>query len=323
MKKHVVTFLKFVFIFSLLTWIVRSDRLDFQLLWSEVTAFDIFIGFVLIFLNVFINNFRWYLLARSQGIEMSFWESIQLTWIGLFFNYAVPGGVGGDVIKGYYLVRDQHKNSRIRSAMSIFLDRILGLFGISFTASLTMAIFWSRVETVPELRKMAFILLLINLGFVFVMAASFSKIIRKFLFQERFHKIPGMHILHQVSDALYSYKQHPRVLIYSVMISVVSHFAIVVFYYYTAQAMGFPGLPFYTFLFVVPIGTIALAIPIAPAGLGVGQVAFSYLYQWTMGRNTALGANSVTLLQIYQFLLSLFGLYFYLQRKAPVLKEDC
>ncbi|NJL25268.1 MAG: hypothetical protein HC902_08875, partial [Calothrix sp. SM1_5_4] len=44
------------------------------------------------------------------------WFSLYL--IGIFFNFALPGSVGGDVVRGYYLVAD-HPERRMDSILSI------------------------------------------------------------------------------------------------------------------------------------------------------------------------------------------------------------
>ena len=81
--------------------------------------------------------------------------------------------------------------------------------------------------------------------------------------------------------------------------------------------MGFADVPVKAYVFAVPLGLIATALPISPAGVGVGQVAFSYLFDWSTGVKSAIGSNLITAHQIVTFFLSLSGGVFYLRRPKP------
>jgi hypothetical protein len=58
-------------------------------------------------------------------------------------------------------------------------------------------------------------------------------------------------------------------------------------------------------------------LPIAPAGIGVGQVAFLFLFKFYLGKETPLGPTAATAMQVFSFAWGLVGAIFYLQRKKP------
>jgi hypothetical protein len=62
-----------------------------------------------------------------------------------------------------------------------------------------------------------------------------------------------------------------------------------------AFALGVFHVPFGTFLKVVPLGFIALALPFSIAGLGVGQLAFARLFELYGVAEPAFGGNISTL----------------------------
>jgi hypothetical protein len=68
------------------------------------------------------------------------------------------------------------------------------------------------------------------------------------------------------------------------------------------------------------IGIIVQALPISPAGIGVGQAAFFFLFNLSLGKESQLGPTAITMIQIMQFMWGLVGAYFYLQRKKPGLE---
>ena len=73
-----------------------------------------------------------------------------------------------------------------------------------------------------------------------------------------------------------------------------------------------PEIPFNTYFLVTPIGFMATAIPISPAGVGVGQAAFDFLFNLYLGYQSQIGALVITVYQLLTLLFGLVGAYFYL-----------
>jgi hypothetical protein len=59
------------------------------------------------------------------------------------------------------------------------------------------------------------------------------------------------------------------------------------------------------------------ALPIAPAGIGVGQVAFNYLFQAYLQKPTGFGATAMTAIQLSTVCWALIGAVLYLRRRRP------
>lgn len=68
---------------------------------------------------------RWWLLLRTQGIHIEIWAAIRLHFLGLFYNNAMPGSVGGDLIRAWYVTK--HTEKKFAAVLSIFVDRFIGL----------------------------------------------------------------------------------------------------------------------------------------------------------------------------------------------------
>jgi len=64
------------------------------------------------------------------------------------------------------------------------------------------------------------------------------------------------------------------------------------------------GIPLVSYFILVPLGLMVTAVPISPAGLGVGQVAFLALFQMA---GTTQGANLFTLYMASSALINLSG----------------
>ena len=167
------TVIKIIFAGGLIAWLLTSGRLDMnevhRLLFSPfvaLLAFTLLLGFIL-------ATYRWHILLRSQNINRPFLETLKLNLIGTFFNLLVPGGVGGDVVKAYY-VAHHNPEQKMRAILTIFMDRFLGLFTMVFMAFFVMIVEWQRISNISELRVLFYFLAFINLAFCIFWAVIFS-----------------------------------------------------------------------------------------------------------------------------------------------------
>lgn len=82
------------------------------------------VAFLIMCCSISLNGLRLYCIAKQLGINQSFKALHQLTWIGMFFNQLLPGGIGGDAYRIYTLAKG---SSTTLSSAAIIWDRILGL----------------------------------------------------------------------------------------------------------------------------------------------------------------------------------------------------
>jgi len=104
---------------------------------------------------VFLGALRWKIICNALKISKSYFSMINLHMIGTFFNVAMPGAVGGDFIKAFYLFKEDEGTTKTTAFLSVFLDRLSGLLGLfifGFSCFLAMThdpfsnkeIFWRR-----------------------------------------------------------------------------------------------------------------------------------------------------------------------------------
>ncbi len=76
---------------------------------------------------------RFYFLLRLQKIQLSYFRTLHLTFVGFFFNLFLIGSTGGDAVRLFYLLR-WFPHQKARATLSILLDRVFGvaaLFGLA------------------------------------------------------------------------------------------------------------------------------------------------------------------------------------------------
>ncbi len=321
LKQAVVKILKLALAVGLIVWLIREGSIDFSALRGLASPTGIAVGASLVFVMIFVNNFRWLILLKAQGFPTNIQKTLPLSFIGIFFNYAMPGGVGGDVVKGYYLLQE-HREKKMAGAMSIVMDRLIGLSMMVTTAACALLSSWELVLQSPQLQALALLIFLLFSGFLAFFIAALSRrfggsLAARFIYE----KLPGGGLLQKVHGILHSYRNNPTTLFSAMGLSLVSQFSVILFIYLVGQALELPGVPFLAYCFIVPIGLVTTSIPVSPAGIGVGQVAFGFLFGLYLGRATELtkmvGATGVTAWQIVQFCWGLIGAFFYLNRGKP------
>ena len=116
--------------------------------WSELVGVfsGLNWGYFLLALAIFVVcqvvlAMRWWLLVYSQGISLGIWVAVRLHFIGLFYNNVMPSAIGGDFLRAWYVTR--HTRKRVEAALSVFVDRAIGLLGI-FLMALSSYLFYMR-----------------------------------------------------------------------------------------------------------------------------------------------------------------------------------
>src|SRR5205823_4926165 len=72
---------------------------------------------------------RWYVLVRAQDLPFTVTDSIRLGFVGFFFNNFLPGSVGGDLVKAWYIAGEQSR--RTVAVSTVLIDRVLGLWALA------------------------------------------------------------------------------------------------------------------------------------------------------------------------------------------------
>ncbi len=310
-KQTLTAIAKFAVAVGLVAWIAQKGAIDFSALKTLLNPLSVLSALALMFGLIFINNQRWLVLLRARGVNVDTKTTLPLSLIGVFFNYAMPGGVGGDLVKGFYLVKD-HPENRLAAAMSIVMDRLIGFFVMVLTAVVALSLNWEKVSQTPQLKTLAYALFILFFAFVVGFSLVLTSALQKFRpVLWLFAKVPALERIYQ---SLYAYRTAPGVLVLAVLLSIFSQFNGIMFTYMVGQMMGVTEIPFLAYCFLVPIGVVAMAIPIAPAGIGVGQAAFYFLFNLYLGYPTQVGPTAITAMQIALFVWGLFGAYFYLRR---------
>ena len=88
---------------------------------------------------------RWHVLLKSAGVNISFKQTIKITFAGLFASNFLPTTIGGDVIRLTGAI--QLKFDSAICAASLVVDRLVGMAGMAMTAPLGLQGFFQFIQT--------------------------------------------------------------------------------------------------------------------------------------------------------------------------------
>ena len=217
------------------------------------------------------------LLLRSQGIDLPLWHGLRLVSIATFFGFFVPGGTGGDVAKLYSLAGDR-AGQRVEVALVLLVDRAIGL--LSLVSLITILAFGNRQllreqALIRYLVEGAFLTAVVMLGAV---ALSWSVRLRTSRLPDLVRaRLPGGRYAMRAWDALYAFRAHRPALAGAVALSLLGHAVLCVFFVAVAMR-ALPTAPVGDVCLLGLLGMLANAVPLTPAGIGVGEAAFAGLF---------------------------------------------
>lgn len=319
-KKIVLNVLKIGVTFGILFYLYQKGMLDFSRVRAVFASPSVVASaFLLIYSTTVFSVIRWWLLLKGQGLRVAFKETFSLTMIGVFFNTAIPGAVSGDLVKGYYVVRQQPDGrGRIRAFTTLLLDRLFGLSALICISFVAMVLNIETMLGTPALKSLAGLITALWAGVVLFYAFvliewPFSARLLKFL-----RKLPAGEYFAKLYEALKAYESCRHYVVKGLLISLGIHFIIIsVFILLSRTIGGFEGVSVSQFYFLVPFGLLVTAIPIAPAGLGTGHAAFAWLFQQVQTKG---GADLFTAFVSFQILISLLGGLFYMRYRGHLPK---
>ena len=267
------------------------------------------IGLGLFFLVLIINSKRWQILLSFEEVKISFIQSFQLSLMGLFFNFFMPGGAGGDVVKAGYLM-GQYGGKRWFIGWSALVDRLFGLSALLLYAGVTGVLFKSYLE--PPWQKAFFLMglvILMGFGVLLLVLNVFPK-------KKAMEFLQSHPWLEKSLLPLFYFFQKPKQMILPFLMSLLSqaiNLGMGIFLVYHLQVT----LPLWMLFLLFPFGFLATILPLSPAGLGVGQLAFYSLFHQVAGQGD-FGVLMISFYQAVQFLFGVLGgLLFVLYRKGP------
>ncbi len=213
--------------------------------------------------NLTIGAERWRLLLLAYGATSlpSRKELIRLYFVGYFYNTFVPGGVGGDIVRGV-VSRQAFGEAGVGKALTVVLvERVLGLVGLLAVVALALA------GDPPE--ELASLVPLSALGLI----AALAGVAALAMAQRLSPRLPEP--LASLAEKLPAF-QKPAPFGAALALSLVTHSVVALSGYALLKALV-PSLSLAATLIIVPTAMATAFLPITVAGAGTREAALVYL----------------------------------------------
>lgn len=299
------------FILSILFIIILFYNTDTRKLYSTVQNSNLSIYILAIFfafLNFFITTYRWKILIRRFEKNTSFLDLFRYICLSFFYNFFIPGGFAGDLIRGYKCKGINLKSSQ--GIASVFIDRLMGL--AAFTTFSLIGVFFTYNMLVDK-KILVYLLMVLTIFILFAFFLFNRNFIKKFKSIASFHtKLFSK--LKELYDFVYSYKDNKGILLYAFITSLGAGMCNIFVFYLIGVSIG-GSVSFVYFVFFIPIIIIVSYLPISYSGLGVREASFVLLFT-----HVGLAANQALAISLMYFsllmILGIFGGVIYLVTKT-------
>lgn len=268
---------------SALAFFYITSEINFSLVWEELKAINpifliLAVGFYCV--SQLVSSCRLNTLFGTLPLNFPALANAKLYWVGMFYNFFLPGGVGGDGYKIIFLKR--YFANPVKDILGAILsDRLSGLTIIS---CIILALSFFIPQHLPY-QKWYFLLIPVAVGSFFLFLVIMNK---------------------KLSKAFWS------VSAFSVLIQGIQIVAVIFLLLAIDVDVSKHGME-YLFLFFV--STVASAIPISLGGIGTREVVF-YSGSLYMEVNPEQALALSLLFYFTTLISSLPGIYFILTPAA-------
>lgn len=209
-----------------------------------------------------LSSVKWWTIARSGGVNVSYSTALKAYFIGMFVNCfgSGLGTVGGDVARGILI--SQGRPQKTEGVAAVIADRIHGLTVLSLIALVTSQLFHS--DRVPSWLLLALVGLVLGLiGAWIVGPWILSKLPTNTKFTNKLRQVAAI------------FPRDVKTVSIITGISVLFHCTQILLHLVMASALGIT-IPLATLFVVIPLVNIASSLPISWNGLGVRENSYMY-----------------------------------------------
>lgn len=241
---------------------------------AGVRPLALFGSFLLMGLTILLGLLRWRLVLRVQGLLLPLGRTTEISFVAHFFNSFLLGSTGGDLMKAYYAARETH-HKKTEAVVTVFVDRIVGLWAMLLFATLMMIPNYQLLATHPHLRTLAgFILLLTAGGTLFLVVAFWGGVSKAWSGARHWlRRLPKGEYLERSLEACRQFGRQRSFLTPVLGLSMLLNLACVAQFWMLCLGLQITVSPV-VLLCAVPSIICVAALPITPSGLGVRENLF-------------------------------------------------
>jgi len=301
MKKRILVILRVVVLLACLVFLIY--KIDFNnLIYNVLSKLPVGVFLAIVILSIFkvwLNGIRWKIVNTDNLRQLSDWDYFRYMMVSSSFNLVMPGALGGDTVKAIWVGSDVSSN-KTRNVLSIFFDRVIGIFSIVFLGLFffTLSSFFNyNIKIIVWIITLALLILFILL-MRYIKIGSFDRLIRGWQTKKSILlKIKQVLIIFE--DIVIFFLKKPQVFIYALLLSIVMHVLWFAVNYIIAYFLGI-RISFYDISMISCMVWFITAIPVSISGIGIREISYISLLS-----SYGISAESATGLSLYVFSVSI------------------
>lgn len=247
------------------------------------------------FFTVILNSIRWWLILKSQSIEISLFKTFKLVYMSSFFNNILPGSYGGDLFRIYYITKFS-PDKKLRTSLTILLDRVYGLLGLILLGSFVFIFIFVNTKLFNIFIYLCF--LIISIFFIIYSLLYFNKFVKK-------------NFLNLINYFGINFKNFISCIVLSIILFFFVHTSV----YLISTNIFNIEMKLLVAFFSNTISTLAAVVPITPGGLGISELVFVKVNEEIFNIYFKNLANIIIFFRLCNIIASFPSLIFYLMYK--------
>ena len=307
MKKNVIFTIVRILISVFFIYLILQ-KVNFKKI-SEIIKNANYLPLIFAFIIIFSINFLLalrfkYILEIYFKKKLSYFLIWKLTMIGLFFNNFLPTSAGGDIVKIFYIVKEQEK--KFLSGISVLIDRYIGALSIMIMGTISV-FFYKGIEKKIQYIIFAFLFFLLFTFFFFSkrkIALLFYSPVKKFI-----PEFLNRKLLNLYSSIYFYFTENSKNLKIAILISFILQILSIFSQYLIGVSIIKSNLNVLLFFVFIPLIWTSTLIP-SLGGLGVREFTYIFLFSDFIGEQNAYALSILVLTTVV--LNSLIGGFIFL-----------
>jgi len=298
-------------------WVSRKvgwDNLAKTFLRIDLRVFAVVLGIFI--MGQILIGLRWWLLLASQSIFIDFWAAVRLYFLGWFYNNFMPGSVGGDLLRAWYVTK--HTDKKFEAVLSVFVDRVIGLLSTLVIAVFFYSLFLrgkgviitshsrgNLLKSVAEY-KWIIIWLIVALATVFCVFLSHKRGRALLGKTWSYIRIRSVRMIKKLADAVVIYCSKPLTILAVFGLTVFLQLLTITGFWFLGVNLGIEVSIKYYYVFFTLTWVLG-AVPVSIGGAVVVEGMLAYLFIQFAGVETELALALALSQRIVWMLASLPG----------------
>jgi len=296
-KKTLPIFLRIGISIILFVILFHSKEIDIKSLLGHIRSANkpfLLLAFSLSLLNYILCFFRWNILLKAANIHLPIKRVVISFCGGVFFSLFLPSSIGGDFARSVDLARHTQKTKEVIA--TVFMDRLSGYVGLVIIALFSLFLGWKMVNN--DIAVLASVVAIV-LVLIFILLILFNKFlytkVNNFLHTPNSGRIKES--IKNLLEEIHYFRDKKRVLLESLVLSLIVQANGPIAFYITARALGVSGVKLLYFFIFVPIISAITLLPIAIGGFGIRESTSVFLF--AKAGIDGISATAIALLNSY------------------------